>query len=73
MRPRSAENAAHARGVMRRCKVSQRAKALEDIGIALRALDMARELGSHGQVKAHGLRMALRLALDAVERYREVR
>lgn len=57
---------------MRRCKVSQRAKALEDIGIALRALDMARELGSHGQVKAHGLRRALRLALDAVERYREV-
>lgn len=73
MRPRPPESAARARECMRRCKVSQRARALEDLGIALRAVDMARELGTHGQVRGRALRGALRLALNAVERYCEVR
>jgi hypothetical protein len=59
--------------MMRRAKVSQRSSALEELGEALRSVDAARELGAAGQVRAQPLRKALRRALDAAERYAEVR
>jgi hypothetical protein len=58
---------------MRRCKETARFDALAALGSAMQRVDEARELGAAGQVRAHALCRALRDALAAAERYREIR